>query len=154
MVNALQIIKKEAKAKTVPENNFSVALNIAPKEIGPVARSQCSQQNICILYHKSKQLAYCSSECRHESQCRLDSALKISIGTARYDCANRWENLDCVSARICQLNTTRCAKNHPKHEKGNEPFQTLIKDQHRCLPKFGCPRQHQWQRWPDQHWIP
>jgi hypothetical protein len=67
MVNALQIIKKEPKANTVPENNCSVALNIDPKEIGPVARSQCFHQNIYISCHKSKQLAYCSSECRHES---------------------------------------------------------------------------------------
>lgn len=40
IVSALQSIKKEPKANTVPENNCSVALNIDPKEIGPVARSQ------------------------------------------------------------------------------------------------------------------
>jgi hypothetical protein len=35
MVKELQIIKREAKANTVPGNQCSVALNIDPKETGP-----------------------------------------------------------------------------------------------------------------------
>jgi hypothetical protein len=46
MVNALQIMKKEPTANTVPGNHVEVALNNEPNAIGPRTRRQCLDKNI------------------------------------------------------------------------------------------------------------
>jgi hypothetical protein len=55
MVNALQIMKKEPTANTVPGNHVEVALNNEPNAIGPRTRRQCLDQKHC-TYTKRKHL--------------------------------------------------------------------------------------------------
>jgi hypothetical protein len=47
MVNALQIIKKEPTANTVPGNHVEVALDNEPNAIGPTKKRQRIDQKHC-----------------------------------------------------------------------------------------------------------
>ncbi len=58
MVIALQIIKKEPIANTVPGNHVEVALNNEPKATGPTKKRQYLDQKHCIhIVYQAKTLA-------------------------------------------------------------------------------------------------